>query len=199
VAKFETIAACTGTGLGMLNSGLGVFIAWRAVRESARTRQRELRGQLRDVLRRNSQRLRCLRSGDYSPDVPKAVQNAGDKLVHIREECLKSPSDAHLRHLQTRLTDIAGRWYASAQLPQMAGSLDEAAKLLAVNGSGLDRAVTEARTLAKHISAHRQKWITALSQGISSSRSSRESSSSGRRRSAGSDRGAYDYDARYTI
>lgn len=51
MAKFETIAAYTGFGLGILNAGIGVITLWRSRKEAVRTRQRGLRGQLREVLR----------------------------------------------------------------------------------------------------------------------------------------------------
>jgi hypothetical protein len=128
--KFETIAAYTGFGLGILNGGVGVITLWRSRKEAVRTRQRGLRGQLREILREIDHRCNEYENGQTQYLNNTFAHEASNKLQVLSDEGLLSPGDTHLEQLQTLLREIGGRTIVPDQLPRHVLPPDEYQRLV---------------------------------------------------------------------
>jgi hypothetical protein len=155
VAGFVTVAAITGFGLGILNSLVGVINLWRRTKEAVRTRQRTLRGDLRDILREIAEACTEYEYGQPQYLNPELLSDSARKLQRLRalrlqrlrDEGLLSPGDTHLEQLQTLLREIERRWHVPTQLPPVPAA--ERQRLLQVNQDRMDSAVARVHARAR--------------------------------------------------
>lgn len=120
---------------------------WRSRREAVRTRQRTLRGELRDILREIADACTEYEYGQKEFLHTELLRDAHRRLQRLRDEGLLSPGDTHLEQLQTLLDEIKGRRDVPAELPPL--PKDERERLLKVNQDRMDNAVARVHARAR--------------------------------------------------
>jgi hypothetical protein len=138
MAKFETVAAYTGFGLGILNGGIAVITLWRSRKEAVRTRQRALRGELRDVLREIDDACTEYYNGEIEFLMTSFLREGSTRVQRLRDEGLLSPGDTHLQDLQGELQGLEDRWQGPTALPQHGMSIEERQQLFETNRDEMD-------------------------------------------------------------
>jgi hypothetical protein len=155
MAGFVTVAAITGFGLGIVNSLVGVVILWRSRKAAVHTRQRSLRGELRDILHEIAEACSEYESGQTQYLNPDLLSDTGEKLhrlralklQRVRDEGLLSPGDTHLEQFLMLLHEIEGRWHLPTQLPPL--PVAERQRLLQINLARMDNAVARVHARAR--------------------------------------------------
>lgn len=80
--------------------------AFLGIRSAVSKRQRELRGQLREVLRDVSKACSDYEISDWRPAASRVLLEAVDKLKIIEDEGIRSPSRRQIRELHLSLYDL---------------------------------------------------------------------------------------------
>jgi hypothetical protein len=116
LGDFASWAAIIGAGVGA--TGL-LFTASRAVSR----RQRELRGQLREVLRVVSEACDDYDYADRRVSASLRLRDAAEKIKVIHDEGILSPSPPQIDHFQKYVEALAGQAQASTHFVQTVGSM----------------------------------------------------------------------------
>jgi hypothetical protein len=106
-------AASWATIIGLF---VAVVVGWITIRAAINQRQRELRGQLREVLRDVSRACDDYRIADWRPRASAALLKACERVRVIEDEGIRSPKAAQIRELHQDLYDLGTREQAAESL-----------------------------------------------------------------------------------
>ncbi len=140
---------------------LGLAYNWR---QAVSRRQRELRGQLREVLRDVSQACDDYDFADRRQSASIALREASERLKVIHDEGILSPSPLQMARFQGWVEAFSGQAHAAANFTGIVGMVqgaEEAAKLRA----GLDYQTERMQKYVATLAARYRKATVKMDNG----------------------------------
>lgn len=116
MTSFATIAAYSGLGIGIANSGVGLTNLWRGTREATRSEQRKLRQRLREILMDAAEVCEKanfeIEHNALPRSAPPELREASRRIQALRREgVLLSPNDTHLDLIHKSIRRAWNAWY----------------------------------------------------------------------------------------
>lgn len=146
--------------LGVIGA-LGLLYNWR---QAVSKRQRELRGQLREVLRDVSQACDDYDFADQRQSASVRLREASERLKLIHDEGILSPSPWQMAGLQRWVEQLSGQAHAAANFASLLGMTrppDQAAQLR----QGLDHQTKKMQRYVAALAAEYRRATAKMDNG----------------------------------